>query len=66
VINSQSIYEIINLPQNHESETLNERVLVEYFKILSPQDKNSLLQSYLCQNINFLEDNVNLKIDMFP
>jgi hypothetical protein len=57
---------MLKFPQNPQSETLNERVLAACFKELSSQDKTTLLQSYLGQNINVPEDNVILKIDMFP
>jgi len=66
MINSQYIYEMLKMPQNPEREMLNERVLAEHFKGLSSQAKTSLLESYLCQNINVPEDIVNFKIDMFP
>jgi hypothetical protein len=57
---------MLKLSQNPESETLNEKILVECFRRLNPQDKIVLLQSYLCQVVNVPEENVNLKIDMFP
>jgi len=41
-------------------------VLTSCFKEFSSQDIITLLQSYLGQNINVPEDNVILKIDMFP
>jgi hypothetical protein len=66
VIDSKFIFEMLKLPQNLESEILNERVLAECFKGLSYHDKTSLIKSYLCQNINLPGNNVNLKIDMSP
>jgi hypothetical protein len=52
VINSESISEMLNLPLNPERETLDEIILSQCFIGLSSQDRVSLLQSYLCQNLD--------------
>jgi hypothetical protein len=45
---------------------LDETVLAKCFRVLNSQDRVSLLQSYLCQNLDIPADNVTLKASLFP
>jgi hypothetical protein len=45
---------------------LNEIVLAKCFRELKPEDRVSLLQSYLCKNLDVPMDNVALESSLFP
>jgi hypothetical protein len=65
-INPQSISEMLRWPLNPDSEMLDETVLAKCFRELNSQDRVTLLQSYLCQNLDVPADNVTLKASLFP
>jgi hypothetical protein len=62
----QSIVEMLRWPLNPDSEILNEIVLAKCFRELKPEDRVSLLQSYLCKNLDVPTDNVVIESSLFP
>jgi hypothetical protein len=64
-INPQSISKMLRWPLNPYSEMLDETVLAKCFRDLNFQDRVTLLQTYLCQNLNIHVDNVTLKARLF-
>jgi hypothetical protein len=53
-------------PLNPDSEPLNEFIEAKCFRELKPEERVTLLQSYLCRNIDVPDDNVVIQSNLFP
>jgi len=57
---------MLRWPLNLDYEMLNEIILTKCFIELKPQDRVTLLQSYLCKNLYVSPDNCTLETNLFP
>jgi hypothetical protein len=53
-------------PLNPDSEPLNELVAAKCFRELESKERVTLLQSYLCTNLDVSGDNVVIQSNLFP
>jgi hypothetical protein len=65
-LNAQTINEMMRWSINPDSEPLNELVATKSFRELESKDRVSLLQSYLCTNLDVPGDNVVIQTNLFP
>jgi len=64
-ITPQSISDMLRWPLNLDSEILNEIVLAKCFIELKLEERDSLLETYLCRNLDVPIDNVVLETSLF-
>jgi hypothetical protein len=62
----KSITEMLRWPLNLDNEPLNEVVMAKCFRELRPEERVTLLQTYLCKSIDTIADNVVLESSLFP
>jgi hypothetical protein len=65
-LNSHTINEMMRWSINPDREPLNELVAAKSFRDLESKDRVSLLQSYLCRNLDVPRDNVFIQMNPFP